>query len=165
MSATAQARYKVGGMDCASCATKIDTAVRRMPGVEDVSVSVASGTMTVKHDGTGDLVAIEKKVVGLGYSLRALGQKAPAKVGGRGDGAAEFLLPGGEKVPAKRPDEGAKATVTNMARVVATTTTIMTEVMITRITITTAVRPKSKACTATIMGRRTGRGGNRPRAA
>ncbi|KAB1083396.1 cadmium-translocating P-type ATPase [Neorhizobium galegae] len=76
MNATTQARYKVGGMDCASCATKIDTAVRRMPGVEDVSVSVASGTMTVKHDGTGDLGAIEKKVVGLGYSLRALGQKA-----------------------------------------------------------------------------------------
>ncbi|WP_105420824.1 heavy metal translocating P-type ATPase [Neorhizobium sp. T25_27] len=76
MSATTQARYKVGGMDCASCATKIDTAVRRMPGVADVSVSVASGTMTVKHDGTGDLGAIEKKVVGLGYTLRALGQKS-----------------------------------------------------------------------------------------
>ncbi|MGK6314709.1 heavy metal translocating P-type ATPase [Neorhizobium sp. DT-125] len=78
MTATNQARYKVGGMDCASCATKIDTAVRRMPGVEDVSVSVASSTMTVSHDGTSDLGAIEKKVVGLGYSLRALGKKAPA---------------------------------------------------------------------------------------
>ncbi len=72
-----QARYKVGGMDCASCATKIDTAVRRMPGVEDVSVSVSSGTMTVSHDGSSDLGAIEKKVVGLGYSMRALGRKAP----------------------------------------------------------------------------------------
>jgi len=54
-----QARYKVGGMDCASCAAKIDTAVRRMPGVEDVSVSVGSGTMTLTHDGSGDLTAIE----------------------------------------------------------------------------------------------------------
>lgn len=79
MTATNQARYKVGGMDCASCATKIDTAVRRMPGVEDVSVSVAAGTMTLSHDGTSDLGAIEKKVVGLGYSLRALGKKAPVE--------------------------------------------------------------------------------------
>ncbi|CDZ43707.1 heavy metal translocating P-type ATPase [Neorhizobium galegae] len=95
MNATTQARYKVGGMDCASCATKIDTAVRRMPGVEDVSVSVASGTMTVKHDGTGDLGAIEKKVVGLGYSLRALGQKAGEDARRRGvEGLPPSALPG-----------------------------------------------------------------------
>ncbi|MBW6422166.1 cadmium-translocating P-type ATPase [Rhizobium sp. XQZ8] len=75
--ATNQTRYKVGGMDCASCATKIDTAVRRMPGIEDVSVSVAAGTMTVTHDGSGDLTAVEKKVTGLGYSVRALGRRAP----------------------------------------------------------------------------------------
>jgi Cd2+/Zn2+-exporting ATPase len=75
MTATNQARYKVGGMDCASCAAKIDTAVRRMPGVEDVSVSVAAATMTFSHDETTDLAAIEKKVAGLGYSLRALGRK------------------------------------------------------------------------------------------
>ena len=67
-----QIRFRVGGMDCASCATKIDTAVRRMPGVEDVSVSVTAGTMTVKHDGTSDLDAIGKKVAGLGYSVVSL---------------------------------------------------------------------------------------------
>jgi Cd2+/Zn2+-exporting ATPase len=37
-SAAIQTRYRVEGMDCASCASKIDTAVRRMPGVEDVNV-------------------------------------------------------------------------------------------------------------------------------
>jgi Zn2+/Cd2+-exporting ATPase len=71
-----EARYKVAGMDCASCATKIDTAVRRMPGVEDVSVSVAAGTLTVSHDGSADMTAMEKKISGLGYPLRALGRKA-----------------------------------------------------------------------------------------
>jgi Cd2+/Zn2+-exporting ATPase len=76
-----QTRYKIGGMDCASCAAKIDTAVRRIPGVEGVSVSVTAGTMMVSYDGTCDLPAVEKKVVGLGYSLRALGQKAaPAEL-------------------------------------------------------------------------------------
>ncbi|MEF0942372.1 heavy metal translocating P-type ATPase [Rhizobium sp. BR 362] len=75
MAATEEARYRVSGMDCASCAAKIDTAVRRMPGVEDVSVSVTAGTMTVRHDETSNLAAIEKKVAGLGYSLAPLAGK------------------------------------------------------------------------------------------
>ncbi|MBE1505140.1 heavy metal translocating P-type ATPase [Rhizobium viscosum] len=79
MGEAAQARYRVGGMDCASCATKIDTAVRRMDGVEDVSVSVTAGTMTVRHNGSSDLKAIEKKVTGLGYSVAPLAGKAPAR--------------------------------------------------------------------------------------
>ncbi|TJV62423.1 MAG: heavy-metal-associated domain-containing protein [Mesorhizobium sp.] len=39
-----QTRYRISGMDCASCASKIDTAVRRMDGVADVSVSVTAGS-------------------------------------------------------------------------------------------------------------------------
>ena len=66
--AEGQARFRVGGMDCASCASKIDTAVRRVPGVEDVSVSVTAGTMTVKH-AAADLKAIEKQVSGLGFTV------------------------------------------------------------------------------------------------
>ncbi len=78
MGETVEKRYRVEGMDCASCAAKIDTAVRRMPGVEDVSVSVTSGTMTVRHDGSGDLAAIEKKVTGLGYAVVQLAGRQPA---------------------------------------------------------------------------------------
>lgn len=73
-------RYRIDGMDCASCAAKIDTAVRRVPGVADVSVSVTAGTMTVDHDGA-DLVILEKRVSGLGYGIFALpltGKTAPA---------------------------------------------------------------------------------------
>jgi Cd2+/Zn2+-exporting ATPase len=76
MTDTVEKRYRVEGMDCAGCATKIDTAVRRMPGVEDVSVSVTSGTMTLRHDGSSDLAAIEKKVSGLGYGIRQIVAKA-----------------------------------------------------------------------------------------
>lgn len=72
MSTDLQTRFRVGGMDCASCASKIDTAVRRMRGVEDVSVSVTAGTMSVRHDQTSDLDAIGKKVRGLGYSVERL---------------------------------------------------------------------------------------------
>ena len=78
MAEATQTRYRVEGMDCASCATKIDTAVRRMPGVSDVSVSVTAGTMTVNHDDASDLTAIAKKVTGLGYSVSQIaGKTAP----------------------------------------------------------------------------------------
>ncbi|TAZ22198.1 cadmium-translocating P-type ATPase [Rhizobium ruizarguesonis] len=78
--AESETRYRVGGMDCAACATKIDTAVRRVAGVADVSVSVMAGTMTVRHDGSSDLKVIEKKVTGLGYSVAPLaGSAAPAR--------------------------------------------------------------------------------------
>ncbi len=76
MAEATQTRYRVEGMDCASCAAKIDTAVRRMPGVTDVSVSVTAGTMTVKHDEVSDLTAIAKKVTGLGYSVSQIAGKA-----------------------------------------------------------------------------------------
>ncbi len=74
-STTQQSRYRVEGMDCASCAAKIDTAVRRLQGVEDVSVSVTAGTMTVKHHADPDLLPnIAKRVTGLGYKLFPLPQ-------------------------------------------------------------------------------------------
>ncbi|MBZ7923828.1 cadmium-translocating P-type ATPase [Ensifer adhaerens] len=65
-----EARYRVEGMDCASCATKIDTAVRRLSGVEDVSVSVSAGTMSVKFADENDLAtSIVSRVGKLGYRL------------------------------------------------------------------------------------------------
>ena len=69
MSDVRETRFRVEGMDCASCASKIDTAVRRMPGVSDVSVSVTAGTMRVQYDATSDLDAIRRKVSGLGYGV------------------------------------------------------------------------------------------------
>lgn len=75
MSNPQQTRFRVEGMDCASCASKIDKAVRRMPGVSDVSVSVTAGTMTVTHDG-GDLEAIGKKLSGLGYGASPIVARA-----------------------------------------------------------------------------------------
>ncbi len=67
--ATTQTRFRVEGMDCAGCASKIDTAVRRLPGVKDVSVSVTAGTMAVRHTGESDLDALQKRVTGLGYTI------------------------------------------------------------------------------------------------
>lgn len=73
-----QSRFRVDGMDCGGCATKIDTAIRRLPGVEDVSVSVAAGRMTVHHQPSPDLAAaIAQKVTDLGYGLAPLSPEGP----------------------------------------------------------------------------------------
>ena len=42
--------WKVGGMDCASCAAKIRGAVERLPGVSEVRLSVISETLTLALD-------------------------------------------------------------------------------------------------------------------
>ncbi|MEE7465013.1 copper-translocating P-type ATPase [Methylobacterium fujisawaense] len=60
-------RLRVTGMDCASCAAKVETAVRRLPGIERVEVSVATETLTVRHGPGADAGAIAATVRGLGY--------------------------------------------------------------------------------------------------
>ena len=72
-------RYRVEGMDCASCATKIDTAVRKLPGIVDVSVSATAGTMTVNFAGEENLPAVERTVQKLGYGVVAKGAAEGAK--------------------------------------------------------------------------------------
>ncbi|TGQ71535.1 cadmium-translocating P-type ATPase [Mesorhizobium sp. M00.F.Ca.ET.186.01.1.1] len=64
-----QTRFKISGMDCASCAAKIDTAVRRLDGVADVSVSVTGASMTVSHGGPLDDGKVLKQVARLGYGI------------------------------------------------------------------------------------------------
>lgn len=76
--AATQTRYRVEGMDCASCASKIDKAVRGVTGIEDVSVSVTAGTMTVKHGEGQDLGTVEDRVRRLGYKVSPLAAAMPA---------------------------------------------------------------------------------------
>ncbi|SCD23147.1 heavy metal translocating P-type ATPase [Brucella inopinata] len=75
-----QISFRVDGMDCASCAAKIDTAVRRVKGVEDISVSLTAGTMTVHHDGSGDIETMARKVRSLGYGVEQLAKERQAAV-------------------------------------------------------------------------------------
>ncbi|MBZ6077110.1 heavy metal translocating P-type ATPase [Microvirga puerhi] len=60
-------------MDCASCAAKIDTALRRAPGVADVNVSVPAGTVTVSHDDTILPASLAKTITALGYKVTGQG--------------------------------------------------------------------------------------------
>ncbi|WP_247479091.1 heavy metal-associated domain-containing protein [Bradyrhizobium sp. CW9] len=66
-------RYRVTGMDCASCAAKIEGAARSVAGVRDAKVSIASQEMTLTtEDGSEPLPELERKISGLGYRLARL---------------------------------------------------------------------------------------------
>jgi Cd2+/Zn2+-exporting ATPase len=65
-------RMRVEGMDCASCATKIENALLRVEGVSEVTVSVPAGTVTVHH-AASDLQSLRKRVEGLGYKVLDVG--------------------------------------------------------------------------------------------
>ena len=80
------ARYRVTGMDCPSCAAKIEKATRAVGGVEDVKVSIASQVMTLRLDDAGArLPEIERAVTGLGYQLDRLDRPARAEAAGDDD--------------------------------------------------------------------------------
>lgn len=66
-------QYRVTGMDCPACAAKIEGAVRKVAGVGQVKVSIASQimTLTVKDPGVR-LPEVERGVRDLGYQLSRL---------------------------------------------------------------------------------------------
>ncbi len=68
--ATDTIRYHVTGMDCSSCAAKIEGAARTVEGVADVKVSIASQIMTLEIDDPARrLPMLETAVTNLGYQL------------------------------------------------------------------------------------------------
>ena len=63
-------RYRITGMDCGDCAAKIEKAVRKLPGVAEARVSIATSLMTLKLDDPNRRAPeIEKTVESLGYRL------------------------------------------------------------------------------------------------
>ena len=77
---TVKVRLRVEGMDCASCAIKIETALHRLAGVSDVVVSVPAGTVIVTHDRRELEDRIRDRISGLGYQVTGseqIGVKTP----------------------------------------------------------------------------------------
>jgi Cd2+/Zn2+-exporting ATPase len=65
-----QSRYVVSGMDCAACATKVETAIKRLPGVTEVTVSANTGSLALQHEpGTAPESEIARVLKHLGYGL------------------------------------------------------------------------------------------------
>lgn len=72
--------WTVTGMDCASCATKITTALARLPGVEDVQVGVMSERLSLRlQPGATAPEAVEAVVKTLGFGILPKGEAARRK--------------------------------------------------------------------------------------
>lgn len=72
-------RYQVTGMDCSSCAAKIEGAARKVEGIQDVKVSIASQVMTLEvDDPERRLPVLETAVTDLGYQLDRIGVRKQA---------------------------------------------------------------------------------------
>ncbi len=70
MSAAVQHSFRVTGMDCPSCAAKVEAAVCKLAGTSDVKVDVKSQTMTVRlQPGVASLDAVALAVESVGYAV------------------------------------------------------------------------------------------------
>jgi Cd2+/Zn2+-exporting ATPase len=82
-------KFRIGGMDCANCASKVENAVARVPGVTEVGASYTAQSMTVTHTGI-PLATIRNAVKAVGYTA-ALADAAP-----NGEHASDHLELGDE---------------------------------------------------------------------
>lgn len=65
-------RFRVEGMDCASCATKIETALKRVNGVGAIAVNVPAGKLSVTPTAAGVSATLVAEVLArLGYTATA----------------------------------------------------------------------------------------------
>ncbi|PSB59631.1 heavy metal translocating P-type ATPase [Chamaesiphon polymorphus] len=63
-------RLQVGGMDCTSCAVKIEGSLEQLAGVAEISVVVATGRLIVTYDPARVSEAdIKERVIALGYTI------------------------------------------------------------------------------------------------
>lgn len=66
-------KFAISGMSCAACERAVDKAVRTLPFVKDVSVTLLMNTMIVEYDlDAGDRSVIEKAVKNAGYDASIL---------------------------------------------------------------------------------------------
>jgi Zn2+/Cd2+-exporting ATPase len=79
-------RMQVGGMDCTSCAMKIERSVEQLAGVSEISVVVATGRLIVTYDPqqTSE-TEIEQRVTALGYTIDRDKSKSPVSRGSHDD--------------------------------------------------------------------------------
>jgi Cd2+/Zn2+-exporting ATPase len=68
-------RYRVQGMDCASCARKIETALARVPGVSDIAISTTTETLRLRAAEAGTGEQVEKVVRDLGYGITPVSEE------------------------------------------------------------------------------------------
>ena len=70
-------KMRVEGMDCSACASKVENALKRLPGVSDISMNYSTETLSLRLDkNRTSREAIETKIRALGYVPVADGSAA-----------------------------------------------------------------------------------------
>ncbi|HEX6362401.1 MAG TPA: heavy metal translocating P-type ATPase [Albitalea sp.] len=85
---TREVTLRVGDMTCASCVARVEKALRRVPGVADASVNLATETATVRAFAGVPAEALARAVEAAGYAVRAddaSGAQAAARASPRPD--------------------------------------------------------------------------------
>ena len=59
----------IGGMTCAACAARIERTVKKLPGVGQASVNLASERLFVEYDAALSLESIKEAVTKIGYHV------------------------------------------------------------------------------------------------
>lgn len=66
-------RYRVEGMDCSSCALKIEDAVQQLGGAEDIQVNYKAQVLELRLDETTTARStVEAQIRRLGYAMTPL---------------------------------------------------------------------------------------------
>jgi Cd2+/Zn2+-exporting ATPase len=102
MAADVVTKFSVKGMDCASCATKIETAVKRIDGVTGIKVGLHTETLSVNLADDKAGAKVEKAVRDLGYDIAPLG--TPGQAGAKDPAGDDHH---GDHSDHARPIEGA----------------------------------------------------------
>jgi Cu+-exporting ATPase len=75
------AQFAIEGMTCASCAMRIEKGLKKVPGVQDAAVNLATEQATVRYDPTQtDIEKMVQKVDAVGYKATPLVAPAPPAV-------------------------------------------------------------------------------------
>ena len=71
--AGARVELEIGGMTCASCVNRVERALKKVPGVHDAVVNLATESARVTYAGPEDIEAqIRRAVRNAGYEPRAM---------------------------------------------------------------------------------------------
>ena len=77
-------KMRIEGMDCGACATKIENALKRLPGLTDIQVSYASGTLSLRlNEDRTPRENVEAAIKRLGYVSVPIDAAAAAASGRR----------------------------------------------------------------------------------
>ena len=71
--------FDVGGMTCASCVGRVGRALKRVPGVRDASVNLATERASVTLQDRVEKDALVRAIVDAGYTASEHVDAAPAK--------------------------------------------------------------------------------------